>query len=273
MEHRSFGVIADTLRRSTVHIRMPGRGASGSGVVWDSLGTVVTNAHVAAGSRATVEVWDGRRLEGTVTARDLRRDLAKIRVPAAGLVPVRTGDSDHLRPGELVIAVGNPLGFTGAVSTGVVHALGPLPALGRRNWVQADVRLAPGNSGGPLADAEGRVVGLNTMIAGGLALAIPSNTVASFVVNGVQSWRLGVTARPVRDGLMLLEIEPDSPAHTASLLPGDVLTGVNGAAITHMDDLFDALERRAAIRLTFFRGDGRRHREVTVQPGAQAEAA
>src|SRR5258706_12605695 len=106
----------------------------------------------------------------------MRRDLASLKIGATGLPAATPGDSSALRVGELVIAVGNPMGFIGALTTGVVHALP-----NRKRWVAADVRLAPGNSGGPLADAQGCVIGINTMIAGGLALAVPSNVVAEFL--------------------------------------------------------------------------------------------
>src|SRR5258705_13171475 len=116
---------------------------------------------------------------------DSRRDLAALCIAASGLPAVSVADSSQIRPGELVIAIGNPLGFVGALSTGVIQAVGPLRGIGSQQWVQAGVRLAPGNSGGPLADARGRVIGVNTTVAGGLALAIPD------------AW-LGVTVHPVR---------------------------------------------------------------------------
>ncbi len=160
MTNRGFGEVAEQLRRSTVQVLSERRGA-GSGVIWTEDGLIVTNAHVARSDRPRVELWDGRELEGEVTARDSRRDLAALRVAASALPAATAGDSGALRPGELVLAVGNPLGFIGALTTGVVHALGPLRGLGRQPWVQAAVRLAPGNSGGPLANALGRVIGLN----------------------------------------------------------------------------------------------------------------
>src|SRR5437660_12418641 len=187
-----FGETAEQLRRSTVLIHSGGRG-SGSGVTWSSDGLIVTNAHVVRGSNVRVQLWDGREFEGAVASRDPRRDLAALRISADSLPAASPADSSQLRPGELAIAIGNPMGFVGALTTGVVHAIGPLRGLGSRTWVQADVRLAPGNSGGPLADAQGRVVGLNTMIvAGGLALAVPSNTVATFLKQGA-GVSLGVT--------------------------------------------------------------------------------
>ena len=127
---------------------------------------MVTNAHVIRGSRVSVQLWDGREFEAAVGSRDPRRDLAQIRIDAANLPAASAADSSEVRPGELAIAIGNPLGFVGALATGVIHAVGPLRGVGRQQWVQADVRLAPGNSGGPLADAHGRVIGINTMVGG-----------------------------------------------------------------------------------------------------------
>src|SRR5580692_10619121 len=144
-----FGEVAERLRRSTVQVAMRGRGqGSGSGVIWSADGLIVTNAHVARGTEAKVSLWDGSTHVATVLNRDPRRDLASLRIAGLGLPAATPGDSSALRAGELVIAVGNPLGFIGALTTGVVHSL----PNGKR-WVAADVRLAPGNSGGPLADA------------------------------------------------------------------------------------------------------------------------
>src|SRR6266446_6560972 len=212
-----FGEIAEQLRRSTVLIHAGGRG-SGSGVIWSSEGTIVTNAHVIHGSSVRVQLWDGREFDATVTARDPRRDLATLRIGANSLPAASPADSSQLRPGELAIAIGNPMGFVGALTAGVIHAIGPLRALGTQTWVQASVRLAPGNSGGPLADARGRVIGVNTMVAGRLALAVPSNAVRDFLVAGGRAW-LGVTVHPVRlpranghtFGVVLLEVEPGGP--------------------------------------------------------------
>src|SRR5256884_7955036 len=147
-----FGDIAEQLRRSTVLIH-PGGRWNGSGVIWSNEGMIVTNAHVVHGPNVCVQLWDGREFEAAVTARDPRRDLAALRINANSLPAACPADSSRLRPGELAIAIGNPLGFVGALTTGVIHTIGPLRALGSQTWVQASVRLAPGNSGGPLADA------------------------------------------------------------------------------------------------------------------------
>ncbi len=271
-----FGEIAEHLRRSTVLIR-PGRRGSGSGVIWSGDGTIVTNAHVAHDSNAHVQLWDGREFVGTVTARDPRRDLVSLRINASDLPAATPAGSAQLRPGELAIAIGNPMGFLGALTTGVIHAIGPVRGLGSQIWVQASVRLAPGNSGGPLADAGGRVIGINTMVAGRLALAIPSNVVRHFLAVGPGDTWLGVTVRPVRVprfgghtfGLILLEVETGSPAAQASLMAGDILIGTEEKPFRSIEDLSDAIDG-AGVRLLcleFLRGSYSRVRRVTVRLG------
>src|SRR5262249_49845978 len=155
--------------------------------------------------------------DARVTSRDNRRDLAALRISGTGLDAATPGDSGALRPGELVIAVGNPLGFAGAASTGVIHSIG-------QNWIKADVRLAPGNSGGPLANSYGHVIGINTAIVNGLGLASPSNGVVEFLAHGPRP-ALGVSLRPVPIGLQILEVERGGAADHASLRPGDILLG------------------------------------------------
>src|ERR1044071_1727977 len=219
-----FGEIAERLRRSTVQVFAHGHEGGGSGVIWTSDGRIVTNSHVARAAQADIVLWDGRRLPARLHSRDIRRDLAVLQVGETGLPAATPGDSDALRPGELVIAVGSPLGFSGALSTGVVHSVGAQPGMGPQRWVRADVQLAPGNSGGPLANARGEVIGINTAIAHGLALAVPAREVARFVKDGPRP-SLGVVLRPIREGLLVLEIDPKGAAANASLRQGDVLTG------------------------------------------------
>jgi serine protease Do len=274
-----YGEIAERLRRSTVLVQSGGRG-SGSGVIWSADGVLVTNAHVARGSSVEVQLWDGREFPAAVESRDPRTDLAQLRIDARDLPAAVVADSSKIRAGEIAIAVGNPMGFVGALATGVIHAVGPLRGLGAQSWVQANVRLAPGNSGGPLADSQGRVVGINTMVAGGLALAIPSNSVRDFLSVGPANAWLGVTLRPAMIprsadkektfGLVILEIEPGSPADQASLLPGDILLGTEEKKFTAIEDLADRLQGAAArvLRVEFLRGDYRKTRKVTVQLGA-----
>jgi len=271
-----FGEIAEQLRRSTVLIHSGGRG-SGSGVIWSGDGLIVTNAHVVHGSNLCVQLWDGREFDAAATARDPRRDLAALRINADHLPAALPADSSQLRPGELAIAIGNPMGFVGALTTGVIHAIGPLRPLGPQTWVQASVRLAPGNSGGPLADARGYVIGVNTMVAGRLALAIPSNVVRDFVARGPRSAWLGVAVHPVRlprstgraFGLVLLEVEPGSPAAQASLMAGDILLGTEENRFQSIDDLARAIDGQDSrlLRFEFLRGDYSRLRRVAVRLG------
>jgi serine protease Do len=174
------------------------------------------------------------------------------------------------------MAVGNPFGFIGALTTGVVHS-----TPNRKQWVAADVRLAPGNSGGPLADARGRVIGINTMIAGGLALAVPSNAVDVFLARrGESGPKLGVTLQPVSMrgagyGFLLLKIDPGSAAERASLMIGDLLIAADGRGFTSPDDLSAALDTSGEVmELQFLRGDRRSTRETAVRLRARsAEAA
>ena len=271
-----FGEIAERLRRSTVHVRS-GRGGSGSGVVWRSDGTVVTNAHVVRSERIVVEAHDGTSRPAQLVASDRARDLAALRINAGDLVPATAGDSDNIRPGALVIAVGNPLGFSGALTRGVVYGIGQLPRAGPHRWIQAAIRLAPGNSGGPLADSQGRVIGINTMIYGGLGLAIPSSTVARFL-RSERKPRLGITIRAVPygsgTGLVVLEVEPGGAADRASLMMGDVLVGSEGRPFNSPDDLASALDdARGPVHIDFVRGDRSRKRTVTVRVQPESAAA
>lgn len=235
-----FASVAEYLRERTV--QLPG----GSGVVWSADGLIVTNAHVLRGEATKVELADGRKLEGRVTKRDPRRDLAAVRVEATHLPHVAIADSSTVRAGEIVFAAGNPFGVNRAVTQGVIHTAGGT------GWIQADVQLAPGNSGGALANACGEVIGINTMIYGGLALAIPSNAVTRFL-EGRQTPRLGVTLHPVqaagRDGVMILELEADGPAAQAGLQTGDVIL----LSISDLRTLLEASSDKAEMRLDFLR--------------------
>jgi serine protease Do len=163
---------AEKLNQSTVKIR-EGRHGIGTGVLWNANGLIVTNSHVVSGRRVTVETFDGRVFPAHLKIRDSSRDLAALVIEPPGPQAAETADKSIPRAGELVFALGNPFGLTGAFATGVIHAVGPVEGLGNFIWIQADIRLAPGNSGGPLADAQGRVIGINSMIAHGLGLAVP----------------------------------------------------------------------------------------------------
>ncbi len=243
-----LATVAAELSRSTVQV-FGRRYGNGSGVIWRS-GLIITNAHVIHGSHATVKLSDGRVLDAVCTSRDPKRDLAALKVEVSNLPAAIIGDSATLRVGELVLAIGNPNGIKSALTTGIVHAIN-LKDASSSQWVIADVRLAPGNSGGPLSDARGRVIGINTMIADGLALAVPSNTVESFLCGSGPY--LGVSVQPVfvpqRDqrifGLLLVEVLSGSPASIAGLLIGDVLIGASGEFFSGLNHLTNVLYNAA----------------------------
>jgi serine protease Do len=240
--------IAEQLRRSTVQVRSS-RGSGGSGAIWNSQGLIITNAHVAPSDRATVELWDGRVIEAIRTNIDSRQDLAALQIEATDLPAVTVGDSETLRVGELVLAVGNPLGLVGALTKGIIHSTDATDDFSTQRWVKADIRLAPGNSGGLLADARGRAIAINTMIADGLALAIPSKRVERFLKRD-RPLSLGVTLRPVLLrlehqpvlGLLVLEVAPGSLAASVGLQIGDVLIGVGGESFHTPEDLLSILK-------------------------------
>ena len=193
----SLSAVAEVVRRSVVQVR-PGE-TGGAGVVLSRRGelVVVTNAHVAQGRPGDgihVVSHDRVAYPALIERMDIHRDLAILALQPRFVgemgnpSPATVGDASTLRPGHLLIAVGHPFGLANAVTAGVVQSVGPIPtelerAIGRQglSWIQADIRLAPGNSGGPLCDVEGRVVGINTMVAGGLALAIPAAEIRAFL--------------------------------------------------------------------------------------------
>ncbi|MBV9848728.1 MAG: trypsin-like peptidase domain-containing protein [Armatimonadetes bacterium] len=180
--------LVEEMQRSVVVVYA--RDGHGAGVVWDRNGLIVTNDHVAPrGGDVTVELPDERRLRAAILARDRENDLALLHVdardlPLNGLPIASIGDSAALRVGEIVLAVGHPRGVRGTATLGIVSAGGGATWMGRagRDVLQADIVLAPGNSGGPLINTRGEVVGIAHMIlAPGIALAVPSRTVAVFV--------------------------------------------------------------------------------------------
>jgi serine protease Do len=268
------GRVAEALRRSTVQVRSGTgyRQGNGSAVVLTDQ-QVITNAHVIQDRHLTVESWEGKTVSASVLKIDRSRDLALLSAQNLQAPAAQLGDSDELRAGTPVIAVGNPMGFVGAVSTGIVHAIGPVGPISRSPWIHADVRLAPGNSGGPLADLQGQIVGINTMIAaGGLALAIPSRAVQSFLTRTTSQRSLGVVVRPIHlkersVGMMILELVPGGPAERASLLPGDTLIASNEKRFRFFDDLQSAIDEApgALLRLKFYRAGEEKLRQVAVQ--------
>lgn len=259
---------ATRLRASVAEVRS---GGSGAGTIWRREGMIVTNHHVAGRDQAEIILPDGRNFRGAVTARDPQNDLAVLRIPALDLAPAAIGDARTLRPGELVMAVGHPFGVRGALTVGVVsNAHRPVPRGAGRELVVADVRLGPGNSGGPLADARGRVVGINAMVAGGMALAVPSHLVERLIGASEGRPRLGIEVQDVelaplqaaqagdrfQRGVLVAGVRAGSPAAAAGVTIGDILLAVDRQPTPDGAALADALTQRSdgALPLLLMRG-------------------
>jgi serine protease Do len=176
---REIEGLATLVRTFTVAITGRHGESLGSGIIWHPDGVIATNAHVASRDRAVVRLPDGREMESRLIARDPRRDLALLSVPAQSLLGAPAGDATRLRAGSLVLGLGHPWGVPNALSLGVVHSI-VRSRNGTPRWIAADLRLAPGNSGGPMVDASGCLVGVNAMIVNGLGAAIPVNVVQAF---------------------------------------------------------------------------------------------
>ncbi len=267
-----LATIAAKLRHSTVKVNSNSQGV-GSGVIWQADGLIITNAHVATSNRAKVELADGRVFDAVRTHFDPQQDLAALKITATNLNTATIADSEALRVGELVLAVGNPFADSGAVTTGMIHTR-------HQHAVMADIRLYPGNSGGPLADCLGRVVGINTMVVNGLAVAIPSLAVNRFLLAPSRP-QLGVTLQPVlvgnrNLGLLVLSVLANSAAAVAGLQIGDVLIAVAGQLFAKSDDLGKYLQQsqnQESLPLQLWRGGQQFVVYVALESGKTAVEA
>jgi S1-C subfamily serine protease len=266
---RTVSGVAERLAPSVANLSVSRRArggrrldGGGSAVVITPDGYMLTSAHVVAGTgtAAQASFVDGSELPVEVVGSDPFSDLAVLRAHGATLVPGELGDAAKLRVGQLVVAIGNPHGFASSVTAGVVSALGrSLPTRAGRivdSVIQTDAALNPGNSGGALADGTGRVVGVNTAVAGvGLGLAVPINETTRRIVAALMSegrFRrayVGIAGgtRPLppriaarlgrRDGVEVVEVAPGSPAADAGLRPEDLVVAVDGTPISSIDEL------------------------------------
>lgn len=283
--------VAERLLPSVASLRVERHGTAplrehgGAGVVITSDGFLLTSAHVVEGVHGALASFvDGRTFDVDVIGTDALSDLAVVRASASSLHPAPLGDATRLKVGQLVVAIGNPLGFGASVTTGVVSALGrSLPTRAGsatrlvENVIQTDAALHPGNSGGALADSAGRVIGINTAVVGpgvgqGLGLAVPINRttrriVASLMTEGrFRRAYIGIAGgpRPLpprlsreigRDrGIEVVQVVEGSPASTAGLRPEDLIIDVDGVSMSSIEDLqrlmvSDAIGRRAPVRV------------------------
>ena len=249
---------------AALSVRTPRGGGAGSGVVFTEDGFLLTSAHVVEGASGGVaEFGDGTEAKFDIVGADPLADLAVLRARSAGAPPAALGDADKLRIGQLVVAVGNPLGLAGSVTAGVVSGLGrSIPARTGRHVrliddvIQTDAALNPGNSGGALANSDGLVVGVNTAVAGyGLGLAVPINSTTRQIISELLStgrvrraW-LGVAGAPTplpppvaarlgqRVGLRVVEVVPGSPAGRAGLYLGDIIVTAGGRPVENVQAL------------------------------------
>jgi S1-C subfamily serine protease len=272
-----------------------GRGGGGSGFIVTPDGYAITNSHVVDNRpKLEAETAEGDRLRAEIVGDDPATDLAIVRLSASGLPYAQLGDSDALRVGQLVIAMGSPFGFQSTVSTGVVSALGrSMRARDGRlieNIVQHAAPINPGNSGGPLVDSRGRIVGVNTAIiamAQGLGFAIPSNTVEWVLQEimthgGVRRRQLGIVANVTRlpratvreldlladQGVEVREVAPRSIADLAGIRPDDVIVSLAGRLVTSIDDLHRLLMTAPVdqgFELTIIRDDRQRTLHVPAK--------
>lgn len=230
---------------------------NGAGTIWREDGLIVTNNHVAGrGDTLNIVLSDGRHFEGQVVARDPEKDLALVEVDANDLPAIQIGDSTRVRPGQLVITVGHPYGQVDYLTAGIICAAGQAATdQGPRSGdlIQMDAKIAPGNSGGPLLDIEGRVLGINAMVAGRLGMAIPSAAVERFVAGlipggahaylGVNGVIAALPNAAQAAGFVLTDVIDGTPAARAGLMIGDVILSIAGQQIVDQESIPAAMLR------------------------------
>jgi serine protease Do len=287
--------VARAVMPTVVSIVSQGRG-SGSGAIIRADGMILTNAHVVGNARTVnVGLADGRGLEGSVLARDAALDVAVVRVAAVDLPVVPLGDSDALQVGQQAIAIGNPLGLDRTVTTGIISALNrTTPELGGETFIQTDAAISPGNSGGPLVDSRGHIVGINSAVISGsgvanLGFAIPINLAMSMANQVLTTGRyvrafvgiqyMDITPEiatqfklPVREGIGVQSVQARSPAARAGIREEDILTKIGDTLLRHGGDLRRVLrEMRPGQTATFTIVRDGRDLTVTVRLGQASD--
>ncbi|KAB8143354.1 trypsin-like serine protease [Chloroflexia bacterium SDU3-3] len=262
--------IASRVRASIVQVQAHSHGG-GAGFVWGERGQIITNQHVVGQhSEVKVQLADGSAHAAQVVARSQTLDLALLQIEAHGLPSIPLADSARLRVGELVIAIGHPWGQPGVVTAGVVSGIGELPVGDGRtaSYIRSDVRLAPGNSGGPLLNARGELIGINAMIFGGdLSVAIPSHVARRWAEGAAQQQpiTLGVQLQPVAvrapggsaaPALLIAGVAEGSLAERGGLFVGDVLLAVGGQPVADAAHLREALlpDEHGQLAIRILRG-------------------
>jgi serine protease Do len=289
-EERTIIGVARAASPAVVSVVRPAEG-SGSGIIIRPDGVIITNAHVVGNAhQVQVGLADGRMLEGRVLGGDPSLDVAVVRVKAENLPVAVLGDADRLVVGQAAIAIGNPLGLERTVTAGVVSAVNRNPSgLGLDGLIQTDAAISPGNSGGPLLDSHGHVIGINTAVirapgAEGLGFAIPINLATDVATQVLKTGRvhrayLGVSLRdvdpqlarqfglPVQEGVMVAAVGRDTPAGRAGIRPGEIITRIDGQEVTQGGDLRRALRAHKTgdrVRLRLVGPSGTRDVDVRL---------
>jgi S1-C subfamily serine protease len=272
---------------------------TGSGVIYKSDGYIITNNHVVTGAQdITVTLASGEELKGKKVGADPENDIAVVKIDKSGLPAIDIGDSDNLVVGQLVVAVGSPLGFEQTVTSGIVSALHRAVGVSESgstttiltDLIQTDAPINPGNSGGALCDGSARLIGINTLIASqtggsqGLGFAIPINTavlLADDIIAGkpISHPYIGVLGQtvtpsvaqqynlPVEEGAYVTQVVPGSPAEKAGIKTGDIIVGIDGKPVKSMDDVVAAVRTHQVgdkVTVSFYQGTAKKSAQVTL---------
>lgn len=279
----AFAATVERIQAGVVAVQ--GRSGSGAGIIWSNDGLIATCNHVAQDASLQVTLANGEQRVAEVVARDPEHDIALLRTNGAELLPLARANLDDLRIGQLVIAVGHPLGLMSAATSGMLSGLPDPAQRDRRRFIQSNIRLLPGNSGGPLTTVDGEVIGINSMVTGpGLGLTVPVDLIAQLAetIDTAVPW-LGIATIPVElparvqtsaggnaSGLLITGVSEQSPASRFGLLPGDIIVNAAGTIIERPEDLRSVMRLAnvdSALALTLLRAG--QPRTVSVELAAR----